>query len=122
MIADVSVKDIVQELSKYKFVIDNEKSVQKQIFDVLVKKWREFNEINREIRLDKNNIIDILFEKIGIEVKIKGSSKRIYYQCERYCNFDQVAELILVTNKPMTLPPEINGKKTTVFNLSNNWL
>jgi hypothetical protein len=113
---------IIAELSKQRIIIYDEKSVQKQIFDILAMNYYQFNHMSREFRLDSKNIIDILIEDIGVEIKIKGSPKSIYYQCERYCQFDQIKKLVLITNKVMRLPKEINGKPCYIYNLSKNWL
>lgn len=76
----------------------------------------------REYRLDNKNIVDFFVDGIAIEVKIKGSKKDIYRQCERYCQFDEVKSLILVTSKSMGFPEEINGKSCYYFSLGMNLL
>lgn len=79
-------------------------------------------DFRREVRLSPTETIDFMVEDIGIEIKINGSAKKIYRQCERYCACDQVQMLILVTNKIMRLPSLINNKTTFVINLGNAWL
>ena len=80
--------------------------------------WR----LMREERLDKDNIIDFLIDDIGIEVKIKGGKREIFRQCTRYCEFERVKTLILVTNISMGFPPTINGKDCYLFKLGQAWL
>jgi len=77
---------------------------------------------SREHRLDEKNIPDFFIEGIAIEVKIKGTAKNIYRQCERYCGFDEVKKLILVTNRSMGFPKEIKGKPCYFINIGKAWL
>lgn len=64
----------------------------------------------------------IPLEGITIEVKIKGNAKKIYRQCERYCVHEKTKQLILVTNRSMGFPKELNGKPCYVINLGKGWL
>lgn len=76
-----------------------------------------------EYVLDPKNRVDFFLDGTAIEVKInKGAAKSIYKQCERYCQFDEVKNLILVTNRPMGFPKEINGKPCYVISLGKGWL
>jgi len=79
-------------------------------------------EYSREHKLDQNNIPDFFIDGTAIEIKIKGNAKSIYKQCERYCQFDEVKSLILVTNRSMGFPKEINGKPCYFINLGKAWL
>lgn len=79
-------------------------------------------EYSREHKLDQNNIPDFFIDGIAIEIKIKGNAKSIYKQCERYCQFQEVKSLILVTNRSMGFPKEINGKPCYFINLGKAWL
>ena len=76
----------------------------------------------REHRLDSKNILDFYIGKIGVEVKIKGAAKSTYKQCERYCQFSEVEQLLLVTNKAHGMPSIINNKKIHVLRLGSAWL
>lgn len=76
----------------------------------------------REYRLDSKNILDFYIGNIGVEVKIKGSAKSTYKQCERYCQFDKVQQLLLVTNKAHGMPNIINDKPIAVLRLGSAWL
>lgn len=102
------------------FSMESEKELQVAIHERLKV---IFQSIKREVHLDQSNIIDFMVENnIGIEVKLKGSKKDIYYQCERYTKFKEIETLVLITGKSMTLPEKINGKKCVVINLSRAWL
>lgn len=48
--------------------------------------------------------------------------KKIYKQCERYANFDQVKQLVLITNRSMGFPETINNKPCYVINIGRAWL
>lgn len=112
--------EIIKLLSDHRFDVHDEKRTQEQVEKALAFRKIAFH---REYKLDEKNIPDFLVEGgIAIELKIKGSKKAIYRQCERYCQFDQVKELILVTNRSMGFPQEINGKSCYVLNIGRAWL
>lgn len=108
-------------LTKHRFSMEKEKETQLEIAALLKSNNIEFT---REFILDKKNTIDFMFEEqgIGMEVKIKGGKRAIYRQCERYCSFDKINVLILVTGRSMGMPKEINNKPIYLINLSTAWL
>jgi hypothetical protein len=110
---------IIKILSSTRFPLEREKDTQVAI----EKKFTEAGIIfNREHKLDLVNIPDFFIDGTAIEVKIKGNAKQIYRQCERYCKFDDVKNLILVTNRSMGFPKEINDKPCYFINLGKAWL
>lgn len=77
----------------------------------------------REVALNPGDIIDFVVDpSIGIECKIKGSKRDIYYQCERYCSSPLIQSLVLVTNVPTGFPPSIDGKPVYLVHLGRAWL
>lgn len=108
---------IKRALIRKRFVFANEKQLQAEIEKVLLPMGA-----TREYRLDDNSIVDFFLEGVAIEVKIKGGRKEIYRQCERYCEVEQVKELVLVTNRAIGFPPQINGKECWIVNLGMAWL
>jgi len=108
-------------ISRHKFSLDTEDHLKLQIAEVLMKNNVPYK---KEHILDVKNVIDFFCEGIGIEAKIRTgeTAKKIYKQCQRYCQFDEVQQLILVTNKALGFPPEINGKPCYVINLGRSWL
>lgn len=75
-------------------------------------------EVQREVRLTPRDRIDLLVGDVGIEVKIAGDYARVNRQLERYAASDQVASLILVTNRHRHNPPAaIAGKPVSVVRL-----
>ena len=118
----ISANDIMQVLCRKRFVLTNEKVLQGEIESILKTEFPTCN-IEREFHLDKDNIIDFVIDgHLGIEVKIKGSKRALYSQCVRYCDFDQIKSLLLITTLSIGFPAEINGKDCYVQNLSKAWL
>ena len=119
---EYSAKEIIGLLQNKRFDLSNEKNLQMQISIILQQANIGFN---REYVLDpqtRRSIIDFLIAGVGIEVKIGGSKKDIYRQIVRYCKFEEVKEIILVTSVSMTLPSNVSGKRAYVFNLNRAWL
>ena len=114
------MKTLVKLLASHKFTLHSEKELQREILDLLIRSIDIL--VNREYRLDSNNIIDFYCDGVGIVVKIKGNRKEIFKQCQRYCEFDEIKSLVLVTNRAMGLPAIINNKPCVVVNLGMGWL
>jgi hypothetical protein len=114
------INNVIGVLKKHRFTLEDEKVLQMEISNKLTVAGIPFF---RERRLDPRNIVDFLvWPSIAIEVKIGGSKMSIYKQCERYCGFNEVKAIILLTNKSVLLPEEIKGKQAHVINLSESWL
>lgn len=109
--------DIIHVLQTRRFNLHDEIELQKEMRDAMA----AFSPV-QSYPLDKTSLIDFFIDGIGIEVKIKGSRKKIYDQCKRYCRFQQINSLILVTNRSMGFPPEINGKPCYIVHLGKSWL
>jgi hypothetical protein len=76
----------------------------------------------REVNLGDGDIIDFMAGDVGVEVKIKGTKRGIYRQCERYCLHDRVTALVLVSNVAMGMPASINCKPVFIASLGKGWL
>jgi len=100
------VQSIFKALSGHRFSTSNEKEAQREIEDVLKLAGIEFI---REFRINPESIPDFFIDGIAIEIKIKGNAMKIYKQCERYCKLDEVQQLILITNRSMGFPKQINN-------------
>lgn len=117
----MSIQEIIRLLSSTRFPLSNEKLLQAAIEE-------EFDahgvEHLREHRLSGADIVDFYFpaSRIAAEAKIKGSKRAIYSQMVRYAAHETVDELILVTNVPMGMPSEINGKPVYMVSLARAWL
>lgn len=113
------INKVLKILYSHRFPLAVEKETQAAIEQRFVENGIEYN---REYKLDEQNIPDFFIDGIAVEVKIKGNAKQIYRQCERYCNFDEVRRLVLVTNRSMGFPEKINGKDCYMVNLGKAWL
>jgi hypothetical protein len=75
----------------------------------------------KEHRLAEGGIVDFFFPKSGIAMEVKASKQwskmRVYRQCERYCENEDVKGILLATARSQTLPTHIKGKPAAVFNL-----
>lgn len=109
-------------LKSKRFQLFTEKVLQLEIMELLSNHFKP-EEIQKEFVLDTHSIIDfLLFENVGIEVKMNGQKKAIYKQCERYCSFPTIQYLILITSKAIGMPESINGKPVLSINISRAWL
>lgn len=109
----------IKIVSSKAFSLDTESQLKIEMESVLVEENIPFK---KEYVLDAKNRPDFFIDGFAIEVKIKGSAKSIYRQCERYCSFDEVNGLVLVTNRSMGFPETIFGKPCYVINLGKAWL
>lgn len=116
-----TVKDVMEVISKLKLNLTVESVAQIQIEVALLRKGFSFT---RHIEFDDKNIPDFFDQETGItiEVKLKGQKMAIYRQCARYCKFDQVKEIILVSNRAMKIPKTILGKPAHFFHIGKAWL
>lgn len=115
----MKVTDILRILSGYKFSLSSEKILQEEICSVL-----ESNSISfeREVKLSSDSFIDFLLSDIGVEVKIKGTAAGIYRQLTKYCASEKINAVILLTNRSMGVPTQINNKPVYVVHLGEKWL
>lgn len=113
------MEHLLDVLSRYKLPLSTEIELKNEMEKIFIKHEIIFR---REFRLDSKNILDFYVGDIGIEVKIKGSAKTTYKQCERYCQFPVVNQLLLVTNKAHGMPSAINTKRIHVLRLGVAWL
>ena len=114
------IDKIFSTLSKVRFSLNDEKRLQTEMKGVLVSLFGD--RVIPEKHFDSKNIIDFFISGIGIEVKIKGRKKNIYKQCVRYCGFDELKSLILVTGLAIGFPETINNKDCYVLKLASAWL
>lgn len=75
-----------------------------------------------EVSLGKGSRIDFIVDGIGIEVK-KGKPNRssVLNQLSRYSESDEIDGLILVIERSMDIPEQLNGKECRVVALNKLW-
>jgi len=96
----------------YRYVIGNEASFQQGLSWIL--------KMNRIVHVREHNLgpsfgrIDFYLpnERIGIELKVKGSPSEVIRQLHRYAQCPEIHALILVTGRTRLSPntTELNGK------------
>lgn len=116
----MQAQEFVRFVQRHRFTLVDEKQLQKQIEEALIRSGIQHR---REVRLNEKDIPDFMFDGgLVAEVKIKGQRRAIYDQCARYCAHPDVTGLVLVTNVAMGFPSEIEGKPCYVANLSRGWM
>ena len=110
----MDINKLISLLSSARLPLNKEKDTQDAIEKLFKKHLIPYE---REYRLDENNIPDFFVEGIVIEVKSKGNVTHIFKQCERYCEFESVSKLILVTTRSIGFPKEINYRPSFVINI-----
>lgn len=78
----------------------------------------------RECWLGPRNRVDFLTFKDGIAIEVKKgkpNKSQVISQLERYTRFDKVKGIILVVEKNMDAPKELNGKPCVSLGLNKLW-
>lgn len=80
--------------------------------------------VARERRLGPGDIVDILVdETIAVEVKLNHARRAdVLRQLARYARHDEVAAVILATNRAVGIPDTIAGKPAWEVSLGRAWL
>lgn len=101
-------------------VIAEEYELQNMIADNLLRDGISFQ---REYRLGPRNRIDFLIEGgIGLEVKKRKPNRlQVISQLERYAANDKIKAIVLVIERSMDLPREVNGKPCSSIGLNKLW-
>lgn len=117
----VTLKNIQDSIKNQSLPLSNEKELQLKLEKLFNSKKLEFK---REVRLDSSNIIDFQFGGVGVEVKIKtkASVMSIYRQIKRYCDFDTIEAIVILSGRAISMPSDINGKPIYVISLSRTQL
>ena len=120
MTPELRVRRIARIIERYCIDSTTEAAAQKGLEDCLTK---EGCAVQREVRLNDTDRIDLMADGVSIEVKVKGAKRRTLAQVERYMANDAVVGLILVTAKAFPMrQAKINGKPFEVVDLSRAWL
>lgn len=92
----VTGAELAAHLEGYRFHYADEEQLQEAIEEALA---RGGFPCQREVKLDIYGRIDFLVERIGIEVKVAGSTAEVLRQVRRYTRSDMLDEIILVTTR-----------------------
>jgi hypothetical protein len=88
---------ILDVLGAHRFVWASEQELQAGVASAL-----EFwgLTVEREVRVDARSRLDLRVDRVGIEVKVKGSWRDVLRQLNRYALLDSVDALVLVSACP----------------------
>jgi hypothetical protein len=117
---EILLKKIDDKLKIYQWNLYDEKTLQEQLDEIILKDLG----FVREYKLDSRSIIDFYHEELnlGIEIKIKGQVTNIFRQCKRYAKNEKIETLVLITSIAMNLPETIENKKSYVLRIGSSWL
>jgi hypothetical protein len=99
-----AVADVAAAIRSFNFRYGDEDQLQAGLAEALTGAGYD---VQREVRLSATDRIDLLIDRVGVEVKVAGSSARVARQLTRYAKHD-LAGLVLVTNKLRHSPPELS--------------
>jgi hypothetical protein len=111
--------EITSVLEETRFVWSSEVDLQTGIQAVLVARGLD---VEREVRVDARNRLDLRVGRVGIEVKIAGGWRDVRRQLERYALLDVVDALVLVTSKPAhaRIADEVGGCPVVVYRVGSS--
>lgn len=103
------IDQIRAALAAHRFSFSTEDELQRGIAQALDSVGIAYR---REVVLTRNDRIDFLLGKLGIEVKIDGSISALTRQVHRYAHLEAIDELVVVVGRIRLtqLPKTINGK------------
>lgn len=81
----------------------------------------------REVCLGPRDRVDFLVvlpdgRNVALECKVRGQAHEVYKQLARYAAHERVSEVILLTSRMMTMPPDVCGKALHVVHSARAWL
>lgn len=120
------MEKIIQTLGKLRInPVNEEYDLQNEIAKALRDAQIEFS---KEYKLGKRNRVDFLtgsaWDASGIAIEVKKgkpNKSQVIEQIQRYTSFPQVKGIILVVEKNLDVPREINGKPCISFGLNKLW-
>lgn len=113
---------ICAALQAGRFDLHDEKECQAQVATWLATRLPGAN-ILREHRLSPADIPDFFIKGVVVEVKMNASrAPAIVRQLARYAGHSDVTAIVLLSNRAVVLPAEIEGKPLHVVSLGRAWL
>lgn len=98
-----SASTVAAAIRRFDFRYADEDQLQEGLANALLS---EGFDVKREVRLGPGERIDLLVDRVGVEVKVKGSSAQVARQLARYGRHD-LDGLVLVTTKLRHAPPSL---------------
>jgi hypothetical protein len=113
---------IKSAIGSYRFQYTDEKTLQEGIARVFSDSDLHFS---REVKLEKGTI-DFMVDRIGVEIKIKGSPSQVARQAIDYLESPKLDALVLVTGRALSArylrEMKVSGKSVHVIYLWDNFL
>jgi hypothetical protein len=105
-------------LAQFRFNFSTEAELQNGIDRVLRASTYQYT-VEREHRIEGVGRLDFLVNGcIAIEVKVDGSAAALMRQVARYASCEEIAGILVVTNRARHVMPEsFNGKRVMVHSL-----
>lgn len=114
----IDAESIAALLVAFRFRGRAEADVQEAIAQILGDAFAD--QVQREVELGKENRIDFIVGKVGIEVKVGGSSIDVYRQVQRYASRPEIDSVIIASTKAAVLsdlPSTVGGKPLYLLHL-----
>ena len=113
----MSPEAIIKALKAYNLASGTEEELQAAIAVALTNECIPFR---REHRLSDADRIDFIVERVGIEVKVGGSTSALIRQVHRYAQSEELDAIVVVTTRGHHQIPkdEINGRQVIVHSLA----
>ena len=111
-----TVGGVVAVIAAHRFGHVTEAELQEGLAEVLT---RAGYSVEREARLGARDRIDLLVDRVGIEVKVGGSAGNVMRQLERYADSEELDALVLASSRRhhLAMPGALNGKPVVVVSL-----
>lgn len=111
-----TVTGVVAVIAAHRFGHVTEAELQEGLAEVLT---RAGYSVEREVRLGARDRIDLLVDRVGIEVKVGGSVGDVVRQLERYAGSVRLDALVLASSRRhhLAMPAGLNGKPIVVVSL-----
>jgi len=119
--ANQTIRDICVALTGKRIPPHPEAAAQQEIAQLLQQAGMD---PRPEVRLGARDRVDFLCHGIAVEVKVgrNWQARAVLRQCQRYLLHEEVLGLVVVSGKPLVLPPVHGGKPVRVFSIGKGWL
>lgn len=96
VLVSVTGAELAAHLEANRFHYADEEQLQEAIETALARGGYSYQ---REVKLDIHGRIDFLVERVGIEVKVAGSTAEVLRQLRRYTRSEAIDEILLITTR-----------------------